>query len=114
MKKIMKMLMIPLFIVLLIAFLGIFFRPHDQPGFNPQTGKMAFVLLDRKGDGNLLGGVCAGAERRFGLDRWLCRGGFIVLTFAGGIGPVLYTFYWIFVPDCSENCGFENESLVRS
>lgn len=114
MKKLLKMLMIPVVVVLLIAFLGIFFRPKDRPGFDLRTGKTQLVLLDRKGDGSLLGGVCTGAERRFGLDRWLCRGGFIVLTFAGGIGPVLYAFYWIFVPDCSDNCGLENENLVRS
>ena len=114
MKKFMKMLMIPVVIVLLIAFLGIFFRPDDRPGFNPLTGQKEFVLLDGKDYGDLLGGVCTGAERRFGLDRWLCRGGFIVLSFAAGIGPVLYTFYWIFVPDCSDNCGLENENLVRS
>ncbi len=114
MKKFMKMLMIPVVIVILIAILGIFFRPKDQPGFNPLTGKMTFVLLDGNNYGDFLGGVCTGVERRWGLDRWLCRGGFIVLSFAGGIGPVLYTFYWIFVPDCSENCGLENGTLVRS
>lgn len=44
-------------------------------------------------------GLSGGLGARFGLNPWLFRVGFIVLSFFGGLGIVLYAVGWLLVPE---------------
>ena len=46
----------------------------------------------------MLGGVCAGLGRYFGVDSTLVRLLFVLLVLAGGSGVLLYIVLWIVIP----------------
>ncbi|MEN9645978.1 MAG: hypothetical protein RL238_2647 [Actinomycetota bacterium] len=48
------------------------------------------VTFHRHDDGRMVAGVAAGFARRFGVDVAVVRGALVVLTFAAGLGLVLY------------------------
>lgn len=55
--------------------------------------------LVRPLDGRVLGGVCAGLARRFGMDAWPMRWLFlIVLIVLPGSPLLIYPLLWIFLP----------------
>ncbi len=55
--------------------------------------------LVRPLDGRVLGGVCAGLARRFGIDAWPMRWLFlIVLIVLPGSPLLIYPLLWIFMP----------------
>lgn len=55
--------------------------------------------LVRPLDGRVLGGVCAGIGRRFGLDPWLTRLLFVlVLMILPGSQILIYPVLWILMP----------------
>lgn len=54
--------------------------------------------LRRDPQAGILGGVCAGIAAQLGFDVALVRIAFVALTFAGGIGLVLYALLWALVP----------------
>jgi phage shock protein C len=55
--------------------------------------------LVRPQDGRVLGGVCAGLARRFGMDAWPMRWLFlIVLVVLPGSPLLIYPLLWIFMP----------------
>ncbi|WP_282947318.1 PspC domain-containing protein [Cellulomonas endometrii] len=55
--------------------------------------------LVRPLDGRVLGGVCAGLARRFGIDPWPMRWLFlIVLIVLPGSPLLIYPLLWIFMP----------------
>lgn len=54
--------------------------------------------LTRSNDDRLLGGVAGGLATFLGLDPTLVRVGFVLLTFFGGSGIVLYAALWLIVP----------------
>ena len=55
--------------------------------------------LIRPLDGRVLGGVCAGLGRRFGLDPWPARLLFILLLIAIPASHILvYMILWILMP----------------
>jgi signal transduction histidine kinase/phage shock protein PspC (stress-responsive transcriptional regulator) len=59
-------------------------------------------LVRSRGD-RVIAGVAGGLGARLGVDPLLVRIALIVLTFAGGSGPVIYVGCWLFVPregDC--------------
>jgi phage shock protein PspC (stress-responsive transcriptional regulator) len=51
----------------------------------------------RRYDG-ILGGVANGLAGYFGMETWLFRLAFVVLSFFGGLGVVLYLAGWILIP----------------
>lgn len=51
--------------------------------------------LTRTLDDRVVAGVAGGLGRRFGVDPVLVRIGFVVLTFAGFVGPVVYGILWL-------------------
>ncbi len=55
-------------------------------------------LLRRDREGRWLGGVAAGIARRYGIDVWLVRFGFVVTAAAGGLGLVAYALGWLLIP----------------
>jgi len=53
----------------------------------------------------MIAGVASGLGRRFDLDPWWFRVGFIVLTVFGGLGVILYLVGWLLMPDEGEDRG---------
>ncbi len=54
--------------------------------------------VTRPHEGRVLGGVCAGLARAFGLDPVVLRILAVALTFAGGSGLLLYVIAWLLLP----------------
>jgi signal transduction histidine kinase len=46
----------------------------------------------------MLGGVCGGLAAALGIDAWLVRGAFVILTLAGGTGAAIYVLAWLVLP----------------
>lgn len=55
--------------------------------------------MRRSRDDRWIGGVCGGLARIMGVESWLVRLGFALLTFFWGTGLVVYILLWIFVPN---------------
>jgi phage shock protein PspC (stress-responsive transcriptional regulator) len=66
-------------------------RPEPPPAEEPRR-------LTRSGSDAVIGGVASGLGRYFGVDPILFRIGFVVLTFAGGVGILAYLALLAFVP----------------
>lgn len=54
--------------------------------------------LFRSSTDKMLGGVCAGLGTYLRIDVTIVRLFFVVLTMAGGFGPLLYLILWIVLP----------------
>ncbi|ABS01623.1 phage shock protein PspC (stress-responsive transcriptional regulator) [Kineococcus radiotolerans] len=55
--------------------------------------------LVRPREGRLVGGVCAGLARRFGLDPWAVRALFVAtLVLVPGSQLLVYPLLWVLVP----------------
>ena len=55
--------------------------------------------LVRPRDGRILGGVCAGIARRFGMGEWMARLLFVlVLMVVPGSQILIYPILWILMP----------------
>jgi phage shock protein C len=55
--------------------------------------------LVRSRDGRVLGGVCAGLGRRFGLTPWVARLLFVLLVLViPGSSILIYPILWILMP----------------
>lgn len=54
--------------------------------------------LFRSTTDKMLGGVCSGLGKYFRIDTSIVRLLFVVLTVAGGFGPLLYIILWIVLP----------------
>ncbi|MFG1604697.1 PspC domain-containing protein [Actinoplanes sp. NPDC049265] len=77
---------------------------------NAVHDSMARQGLSRPRDGRILGGVCAGLGRRFGLDAWTARLIFAVtLLVIPGSQILIYPVLWILMP--SEERGFAAQHL---
>ena len=59
--------------------------------------------LERKRQGRLLAGVCAGLGSYFGIDYTLVRLIFVVASFFGGAGALVYVVAWAVVPEEGES-----------
>ena len=53
--------------------------------------------LVRRRDRRLIAGVAGGLADRFGVDAWVFRLGFVLASFAGGVGVVAYLLLWFLV-----------------
>src|SRR5689334_11553530 len=53
----------------------------------------------RRGRDRKIAGVCSGLARAGGVDPWLVRAGFVLLTVAAGIGVPLYIVLAIVLPE---------------
>ncbi len=52
----------------------------------------------RRSEDRMVAGVSAGIGRRYGIDPVLVRIGFVVTTFYGGVGVLLYLLGWLLLP----------------
>jgi signal transduction histidine kinase len=57
------------------------------------------LAFARSEDGRVVAGVVAGFSRRHGVDPWVVRGALVVLSFAAGLGLVLYALGAAFSED---------------
>ena len=55
--------------------------------------------LRRSRTDRVIGGVCGGLGRHFGIDAVLLRIAFVILVFAGGSGLLIYLLAWVLIPD---------------
>jgi phage shock protein PspC (stress-responsive transcriptional regulator) len=67
-------------------------RPSDTPPA-AQRGRLV-----RRTDDKLIAGVASGVAASLGIEPVLVRIGFIVLTFFGGLGALLYVLGWLLIP----------------
>ena len=71
----------------------------ETGSMNDIKASMAQQGLIRPLDGRVLGGVCAGLGRRFGLDPWAARLLFVVaLLVIPGSQILIYPVLWILMP----------------
>jgi phage shock protein C len=78
---------------------------------NTVYDSMARQGLVRPRQGRMLGGVCAGLARRFGLDPWIARLLFIVILLAiPGSQILVYPILWILMP--SEDYGYQHPATM--
>ena len=69
--------------------------------------------LVRVREGGILGGVCAGLGRRFGLDPWPARAVFVMLLLAlPGSAFFVYPVLWILMPE--ESTGDATVAVTRN
>lgn len=54
--------------------------------------------LVRTQSDRMIGGVCAGLGRYFGIDPLLIRLAFVLLTLHGGAGPLIYLLLLFLMP----------------
>jgi phage shock protein PspC (stress-responsive transcriptional regulator)/predicted membrane protein len=78
--------------------------PEPQPQPEPSGPSWSRSVhstteLRRPKDGRLLAGVAAGIADRIGVDRWVIRLAFVVLSFGGGSGILLYIAAWLLMPE---------------
>ena len=60
---------------------------------------MARQGLIRPREGRVLGGVCAGLGRRFGIDPWIARLLFVLILFLiPGSQILIYPVLWVLMP----------------
>ncbi len=69
----------------------------------------SWTSVTRPREGRVLGGVCAGVGRAFGLDPIIVRILVVALVAAGGSGAVLYVVGWLLLPQEGED-----ESLAQA
>ncbi len=78
---------------------------------NPVYDSMARQGLVRPRPGRILGGVCAGLARRFGLDPWIARLLFVVVLLAiPGSQILVYPILWILMP--SEDYSYQRPATM--
>ncbi|MEX0666839.1 MAG: PspC domain-containing protein, partial [Acidimicrobiia bacterium] len=59
--------------------------------------------LRRPKEGRMVAGVAAGIADRVGVDRWVIRLAFLVLSFGGGSGILLYIAAWLLMPEAGQS-----------
>ncbi|SNS17550.1 PspC domain-containing protein [Actinomadura mexicana] len=72
-------------------------RPAAPPGPVGAT-PLGPARLERAAEGRLVAGVCRGLAEHLGVDVFLVRGAFVLLTMASGLGVAAYAALWILVP----------------
>ena len=78
-------------------------EPEDMSENNKRTTKSKFSSrgyhrMYRDPDNRIIGGVCAGIGAYWSIDPVIIRIIFIVLTFAGGLGTLIYLILYIALP----------------
>jgi len=69
------------------------YRPNAEPDASSSRGR-----LYRDKNDKILGGVCSGVAAYFRIDPTIVRLIFVLFTFSGGAGFLLYILFWIILP----------------
>ncbi len=78
-----------------------------------QPNKPGSDRLVRPRAGRALAGVAAGLGRRFDVNPWWFRIGFVVLAFFGGAGVILYLTGWVLMPEVGAERSIATRWLER-
>jgi phage shock protein C len=76
-------------------------------------GPPASKRLERKLANRWLAGVCAGLADYTGIDATLIRIVFAVLTFFGGLGPIVYVLGWALIPEEGEQSSIAERFISK-
>ncbi len=89
--------------------------PPGGPGGPPggRGGAGPWRRLTRRMDGRMLAGVASGLGAYFNVDPIVFRIAFVVLTFTGGVGLLLYAALWIAVPPAGASESIGQAALRR-
>lgn len=103
-----NLIRIAFLISLLFGFLG-FFLYLILAVILPKNNKKQEVVdveeekertkICRSWEKRMLAGVCGGFSNYFGWDVSLIRLAFVLMTMAGGVGVLLYLFFWFIFPN---------------
>lgn len=63
------------------------------------SGAEPTQLLRRSRTDRVLGGVCGGLAKAYGLESWVWRLMLVGVALTFGVGAFLYLLLWIFVPE---------------
>lgn len=106
-----NLMIITLIVGLIIMGIGYVFQPkYKGAAYVEKDGKRYYQLV-RFPDEGIVAGVCAGIGYRFGVDPWVPRAAFLVLTLAGGAGVLVYIIMYLLLdsahtpPDFLERTG---------
>jgi phage shock protein PspC (stress-responsive transcriptional regulator) len=83
--------------------------PQPEPAPEPDTKRLVRTSGDR-----VLGGVCGGLGKFFGIDPILFRIAAIALVFFGGVGVLLYVCAWVLVPSDTDVPGTSSVGRDRA
>jgi phage shock protein PspC (stress-responsive transcriptional regulator) len=71
----------------------------SETTMNSVYDSMARQGLIRPREGRIIGGVCAGLARRFGIDPWIARLLFVLILFViPGSQILVYPLLWVLMP----------------
>jgi signal transduction histidine kinase len=76
--------------------------PYELPQSARPAARRPVPRMERPVQGRRLGGVCAGLAQHLGLKVRHVRLGFILASFAGGVGIAAYLFLWALTPQSAE------------
>lgn len=79
---------------------------NQPPGPEQPVQPEPFLARLRRSKGNqMIGGVCGGLGRETGIDPLLFRVAFVMASFVGGAGMILYIAAWMFIPEEGSDIG---------
>jgi phage shock protein PspC (stress-responsive transcriptional regulator)/predicted membrane protein len=76
--------------------------PSDEPGPTKNRSTRHTTELRRPKQGRMVAGVAAGIADRLGIERWIVRLAFVLLSAGGGSGVLLYVAAWLLMPEEGE------------
>lgn len=85
------------------------YRPNAEPTSGSTRGR-----LYRDANEKIIGGVCSGIAAYFRIDPTIVRLLFVVFTFSGGAGFLLYILFWIILPSQPLNHITSTKRLYRN
>lgn len=75
--------------------------PHDDASCNGvrMNNNTPTDRLVRPVEGRMVAGVALGTAHRLGIEPWIARLGFLILSLFGGAGLLLYIAGWLLIPE---------------